>query len=369
MKSFALSEGLIHLGLDVHKDSITAGVLEASASSPVTIRIATDDAAVRQLLNKCGDWDRLRVCYEAGPTGFTLARTLQSWRVACDVIAPSLIPKDPGDRVKTDRRDAASLAVLYRAGLLTPIHIPAPEIEAVRDLARARADLDQDLKRVCRRLLAFLLRNDHVYRDGKHWTQAHHQWLDAQHFDNRAQQQTYEYYRAEVAIREQAVAAISKDLLCWLERPPIGDSAHRLAAYHAIGYLGGLVIAAEVAEEWPRFPAASSFMCFTGLVPSESSSGGSRHQGGITKTGNKVIRTQLVESALHYRHRAVPGKTLRERQSHVGPATVARATVAHKRLSGRYRRLAARGVNTNIINVAVARELAGFLWAEMTAPV
>lgn len=368
MKSFALSEGPIHLGLDVHKDTITAGILEASASSPVTMRIATDDAAVRQLLGKCGDASRLKVCYEAGPTGFTLARTLTSWGVSCDVVAPSLIPKEPGDRVKTDRRDAASLAVLHRAGLLTPIHIPAPEIEAVRDLARARADFDQDLKRVCRRLLAFLLRNGHVYRDGKHWTQAHHQWLDAQRFDSRAQQQTFEYYRAEVAIREHAVTALSNDLLGWLERPPIGDSAHRLAAYHAVGYLGGLVIAAEVAEDWQRFARARSFMAFTGLVSSEYSSGPSRRQGGITKTGNAIIRTQLVESALHYRFRPVPGKTLRERQSHVGPATVARATVAHKRLSGRYRRLAARGLNTNVINVAVARELAGFMWAEMTSP-
>jgi transposase len=367
MRSLALSEGPIHLGLDVHKDSITAGVLEASAMSPVTMRIATDDAAVRQLLSKCGELNRVKVSYEAGPTGFTLARTLWSWGVACDVVAPSRIPKESGDRVKTDRRDAASLAVLHRAGLLTAIHVPAPEIEAVRDLARARADLDDDLKRVCRRLLGFLLRNGHVYRDGKHWTQMHHQWLGAQRFDNRAQQQTFEYYRAQVAIREQALGAINKDLLGWLERPPIGDSAHRLAAYHAVGYLGGLVIAAEVAEDWSRFPAAGSFMAFTGLVPSEHSSGPSRRQGGITKTGNKVIRTQLVESALHYRRPAVPGKTLRERQSHVGPATVARATVAHKRLSGRYRRLAARGLNTNVINTAVARELAGFMWAEMTA--
>lgn len=368
MKSFALSRGPIHLGLDVHKDSISAGILEASSNSPITMRLATDDAAVRQLLRKCGDSNRLKVCYEAGPTGFTLARTLQSWGVSCDVIAPSRIPKESGDRVKTDKRDASQLALLHRAGLLTPIHIPSPEIEAVRDLGRARADLDDDLKRVCRRLLSFLLRYGHVYRDGTHWTQAHHQWLGAQRFDNRAQQQTFEYYRAEVAIREQAVAAITNDLRGWLDRPPIGDTAHRLAAYHAVSYLGGLVLAAEVAEDWDRFPKARSFMAYTGLVVSEHSSGGSRWQGGITKTGNKVIRTQLVESALHYNRRPVAGKTLQERQSHVGPATVARASVAHKRLSGRYRRLLARGLNPNVVNVAVARELAGFMWAEMTSP-
>lgn len=367
MRSVARSRGPIHLGLDVHKDSITAGVLTVEATSPVLTRIAADDAAVRQLLAKAGDLKDLRVCYEAGPTGFTLARTLTAWGVACEVIAPSRIPKESGDRVKTDRRDAASLAMLHRAGLLTAVHVPLPQIEAVRDLARARTDLDDDLKRVRRRLLSFLLRHGHVYRGGTTWTQAHHQWLDALRFDERAEQQTFEYYRSVMAIREQELIAISTDLRSWLDQPPLSDAAHRLAAYHAVGYLGGLSIAAEVAEDWSRFRSARAFMAYTGLIPSEHSTGNSRRRSGITKTGNKVIRTQLIESAWHYRGRPVAGKTLQERQSHVGPATVARASTAHKRLSGRYRRLAARGVTANVINVAVARELAGFLWAEMTA--
>jgi transposase len=368
MKSFAQSRGPIHLGLDVHKLSITAGVLEANATTPVLQRIGSDDAAVRQLISKCGDPGRLRACYEAGPTGFTLARTLKSWGVACDVVAPSRIPKESGDRIKTDKRDAAALAVLHRAGMLTPIHVPAPEIEAVRDLARARHDLDDDLKRVRRRLLALLLRHGHVYRAGTTWTQAHHQWLDALRFSEPAERQTFEYYRSVMAIREQQLAAISTDLRAWLDKPPIGQAAHRLAAYHAVGYLGGLTIAAEVANEWERFAQARSFMAFTGLVPSEHSSGDRRRQGAITKSGNVVIRTQLIESAWHFRGRPVAGKTLQERQSHVGPATVARASVAHQRLAGRYRRLTARGLPPNVINVAIARELAGFMWAEMTSP-
>lgn len=367
MKTLAHSRGPIHLGLDVHKLSITAGILEPAATVPVLQRIGSDDAAVRALIGKCGDLSRLRVCYEAGPTGFALARTLKSWGVACDVIAPTRIPKESGDRVKTDKRDAAQLALLHRAGLLTAIHIPGPQIEAVRDLARARHDLDDDLKRVRRRLLAFVLRRGQVYRGGTTWTQAHHQWLDALTFEEPAARQTFEYYRSVMAIREHELAAISTDLRSWLDKPPLGQAAHRLAAYHAVGYLGGLTIAAEVADEWERFPQARSFMAFTGLVPSEHSSGNSRHQGRITKTGNAVIRTQLIESAWHFRNRPIAGKTLQERQSHVGPATVARATVAHKRLAGRYRRLAARGLAPNVINVAVARELAGFMWAEMTA--
>jgi transposase len=368
MKTLSQSRGPIHLGLDVHKDSITAGLLPARASAPVLSRIASDDASVRALLAKCGKASDVRVCYEAGPTGFTLARTLSSWGVSCEVVAPSRIPKAPGDRVKTDRRDAASLAVLHRAGLLTPVHVPDPAVEAVRDLARARTDLDDDLKRVRRRLLSFLLRHGHVYRAGTTWTQAHHQWLAALRLPERAEQQTLEYYRSVMAIREQELAAISNDLRGWLDVPPLGATAHRLAAYHAVGYLGGLAIAAEVADDWDRFAGARAFMAYTGLIPTEHSTGNSRHRGAITKTGNKVIRTQLIESSWHYRGRPIAGKTLLERQSHVGPATVARASTAHQRLSGRYRRLAARGLTANVINVAVARELAGFLWAEMTAP-
>lgn len=368
MKSLSRSRGPIHLGLDVHKLSITAGILEPGATTPVVQRIGSDDAAVRQLIRNIGGPSRLRVCYEAGPTGFTLARTLQSWGISCEVIAPTRIPKESGDRVKTDKRDAAQLATLYRAGLLTAIHIPPPDVEAVRDLARAQYDLHDDLKRVRRRLLAMLLRHGHVYRAGTTWTQVHHQWLDALHFAEPAEQQAFQYYRSVMAIREQELAAISEDLRAWLDKPPVGEAAHRLAAYHAVGYLGGLSIAAEVANEWDRFPTARSFMAFTGLVPSEHSSGDSRHLHGITKTGNTVIRTQLIESAWHFRGNPIAGKTLLERQSHVGPGTVARARIAHRRLTGRYRRLNARGLAPNVINVAVARELAGFLWAEMTAP-
>jgi transposase len=152
-----------------------------------------------------------------------------------------------------------------------------------------------------------------------------------------------------------------------VDREPFADTAHRLAAYHAVGYLGGLSITVEVGGDWSRFASAPAFMAFTGLVPSERSSGGTRRQGSVTKTGNVVVRTQLIESAWHYRHNSGPGRPLRERQSHVGPDTVARATVAHRRLCARYHRLAARGKNPKLVTTAVARELAGFLWAEMTS--
>jgi transposase len=357
----------IYVALDVHKDSITAGVLQPQASSPVLQRIGPDDAAVRRLLGKLGEPGRIKVCYEAGPTGFGLARSLRAGGVQCEVIAPSLVPKASGDKVKTDRRDAAELAVLFRAGLLTGVHLPPPSIEAVRDLARARADVKDDLHRAQRRLLSFCLRHGHIYRDGAHWTGKHESWLAAQRFEQPAAQRTFEHYRALVRVRQGELAAICEDLHGWLRDEEVGAQAHRLAAYHAIGYLGALSIVAEVGGQWDRFGTARGFMAFTGLVPGEHSSGRREHRTGITKTGNKVLRTQLIESAWHYRTRPVPGATLAERRSHVGPATVARAVTAHRRLAGRYRRLAARGMNPNLVTTAVARELAGFVWAELTA--
>jgi len=255
---------------------------------------------------------------------------------------------------------------LHRAGLLTAIHVPDEATEAVRDLCRARHDLDDDLKRVCRRLLAFLLRQGRVYRSGSTWTVAHHAWLAKQFFEDPAPRATFGYYLSVVKVREAELAAIDREVRGWVDREPFADAAHRLAAYHAVGYLGGLSIAVEVGE-WRRFASAPAFMAFTGLVPSEYSSGGRRWQGSVTKTGNVVVRTQLIESAWHYRHNAAPGRPLKERQSHVGPDTVARATVAHRRLSTRYRRLAARGKNPKLVTTAVARELAGFRWAEMTS--
>ena len=367
MRSVARFDVPIHLGLDVHKNSITVGVLEPAADTPVLHRIGPDGDAVRRLVGQLGDPHRLKACYEAGPTGFTLARALRAWGVDCDVVAPSLIPRPSGDRVKTDRRDAMSLAMLHRAGVLTPVHVPDPVIEAVRDLARARTDLDDDLRRARRRMLAFLLRRDRVFRDGSTWTAKHHQWLGVQRFPARADQLTFDHYLAVITVREQQLAAVCADLRGWLDVPPLNTAARRLAAYHAIGYLGALSIAAEVGGDWTRFARARGFMAFTGLVPSEWSTGDKHHRHGITKTGNKVIRTQLVESAWHYRSRPVAGPTLLERRSHVSPATVARAVNAHKRLATRYRRLAARGKEPNVINTAIARELAGFVWAEMTA--
>jgi transposase len=308
----------------------------------------------------------LRVCYEAGPTGFGLYRLLASMGVACEVVAPSLVPRSPGDRVKTDRRDCRRLARLHRAGELTAIRVPTPAEEAVRDLCRARADMVADRTRTRHRLSKFLLRHDRVWRGGDAWTVKHERWLTGQQFDDAALRATYGHYRAVLVARDAELAALEADLAYWYTHGPFTDAVARLGAYRGVAQLAALTIAGEVGD-WRRFPAARAFMGFTGLVPSEYSSGHSVHRGHITKAGNAHLRTQLVESAWCYQHRPTVGVTLRRRQQQAGPATVARSWTAQQRLCARYRRLAARKTSRNVVTTAIARELAGFLWAEMTA--
>jgi transposase len=356
----------IHLGLDVHRDTISVGILTPDQQVPEVDRIPHDEASIRRLVGRLGDPRLLRACYEAGPTGFELARLLHSMGVGCEVIAPSLIPRAPGDKVKTDKRDCRRLARLHRAGELVAVRIPTLAEEAVRDLCRTRADLVDDRTRARHRLSKFLLRHGRIWRGGSAWTLAHERWLVGQQFDEPALAATYAHYRAVLAARDAHLDAIEADLAGWYDRPPFAEQVARLAAYRGVTRLGGLTLAAEVAD-WRRFARASSFMGFCGLVPSEYSSGAQTRRGHLTKAGNVHLRTQLVESAWAYQHRPGVGAQLARRQQGLDPQVVARAWAAQLRLCGRFRRLAARKTSKNVVVAAIARELAGFLWAEMTA--
>src|SRR5215212_4035054 len=245
--------GPIHLGLDVHKDTISVAILAPDRDGPDVERIPHDEASVRRLVGRLGDPRWLRACYEAGPTGYELARLLAGMGVRCEVIAPSLIPKAPGDRVKTDRRDCRRLARLHRAGELVAIRIPTVAEEAVRDLCRARADMVQDRTRARHRLSKFLLRHGRPWRGGNAWTLTHERWLLAQHFEQPALAATYGHYRAVLAARDAALEAIEADLAVWYDREPFADAVHRLAAYRGITQLGALTLASEVGD-WRRFP-------------------------------------------------------------------------------------------------------------------
>jgi transposase len=368
VSSIAAARGLTFLGLDVHRDTISVAVLgPGREEAPTVDRIANDEPSIRRLVARFADPRRLRACYEAGPTGYELARLLHRMDVRCQVIAPALIPKAPGDKIKTDSRDCRRLARLHRAGELVAIRVPTVAEEAVRDLCRARADMLADRSRARLRLGGFLLRHGRIWRGGSTtWTFAHERWLLAQRFDDPALSTTYAHYRATLQARDAALDAIEADLATWYDQPPFADAVARLAAYRGVTRLGALTLASEVGD-WRRFASAPQFMGFCGLVPSEYSSGSSTHRGRITKCGNSHLRAQLVESAWAYQYRAAATLELRRRQAGLPPEVVARAWTAQLRLCGRFRRLAARKHTRQVAVVAVARELAGFLWAEMTA--
>lgn len=366
MPSSLSHRDLTHLGMDVHKDSISIGILRPDEESPDVERIFNDEPSIRRFLARFDEPRKLSTCYEAGPTGYELHRLLTTMNIRCQVIAPSLIPKAPGDRVKTDKRDCRKLARLHRAGELVAIRVPTREEEAVRDLCRARADMVEDLDRARKRLGALLLRHGEVWRGGSAWTLKHEVWLRARHFEDQALAATFGHYRAVVEERAATLDAIEADLVLCFGRAPFDDAVSRLSAYRGVARLGALTLASEVCD-WRRFGRASAFMGFTGLVPSEYSSGGRTHRGRITKAGNLHLRTQLIESAWAYQHGPAVGVELRRRQEGVGPETVARAWAAQARLCGRFRRLAQKKTSKNVVAAAVARELCGFLWAEMTA--
>ncbi|MGH9096945.1 MAG: IS110 family transposase, partial [Acidimicrobiales bacterium] len=352
--------------MDVHKDSISVGILNPGHEGPDVERIFHDEESVRRLIDRFPDRSLLWTCYEAGPTGYDLARLLKSLGVHCEVIAPSMIPKAPGDKVKTDARDCKRLARLHRAGELVAIRIPAPVEEAVRDLCRTRSDMVEDLTRARNRLTKFLLRHSRVWRGGSNWTVKHEGWLTALRFEQPALQTTFNHYRAVVLSRDAQLAAVEADLRDWFDKEPFNEPVHRLAAYRGVTTMGALCLQAEVCD-WRRFGRAASFMGFVGLVPTEYSSGSSSHKGHITKTGNAHLRAQLVESAWTYQHRPYIGAEMAKRQEGLSPETVARAWAAQMRLCGRFRHLAERKNTKSVVAAAIARELAGFLWAEMAA--
>lgn len=363
--SIAHRVGWVHLGMDVHKDSISVAVVGPDSDEVVVERLFHDEPSVRRFIARFEEPRSLWACYEAGPTGYGLARLLGSMGVRCDVVAPSLIPQAAGDRVKTDRRDCRRLARLHRAGELTAIRVPSEAEEGVWDLCRARQDLEQDLRRARQRLSAMLLRHGRVWRGGSTWTGAHVRWIGAQQFDDAAVAATVAVYRAEVAARQQSLASVEQQLAAWFDREPFADAVQRLGAYRGITHLGALRLAAEVGD-WRRFARAGAFMGAVGLVPSEYSSGGSRRRGRITKAGNREVRYQLVESAWAYQHRPYVGRELQRRQQGCSPQTLARSWKAQQRLCRRFRQLSARKHSKGVVATAVARELAGFVWAEMT---
>jgi transposase len=350
-----------HVGMDVSKASISIALLRPDGHLDEE-RITDTPEAVRSLVRRWREPATVRVCYEAGPTGYDLYRQLTVLGVDTTVIAPSLTPRRPGDRIKTDRRDARKLAGLFRAGELTSVRVPTPAEEAVRDLLRARGDQREDILRARHRLSKFLLRHGRIFGEGKAWTLRHDAWLSSQRFDEAAAQLTLAHYRAELDMRLAALGLLDDELHRIAVREPFARQVARLSALRGIAELGALTIAVEVGD-FTRFESAPAFMAFVGLVPSERSSGERRSQGSITKAGNAHLRRVLVEAAWHARRRPNIGPALAKRLAGQPPEVLAISTRAQARLHKRYWRLVGRHKPSNVAVVAVARELSGFCWA------
>ncbi|HVI19395.1 MAG TPA: IS110 family transposase, partial [Gaiellales bacterium] len=362
VSSTAPEQVRLWVALDVHKLSIVAATLPSAGGAPELHRVETTETAIRRLVARLGGPAGLAVCYEAGPGGYDLLRLLGRLGVACDVIAPSLVPVRAGDRVKTDKRDAKKLVRLYRAGELRFVAPPSPEHEGLRDLVRCRDDVRRARTAARHQVAKQLLRHGRVYREGKQaWTKQHVAWVRRQRLEHPLAQRALEHARAHLDSLDAQLAAIDGELAQIADTLPWRDPVRWLRAFRGIGYRTALGLLAELGD-WRRFGHPRELAAYLGLVPSEYSSGDQRHRGHITKTGNTHARRLLLEAAWHY--------TRRPRRTHTDPdlppELAARAWQAQVRLHHRHRSLTSHGKRSTVATVAVARELAGFLWAAMT---
>lgn len=354
------------VALDVHKNAITAGVLPRDGGQPELMQLENSEKTIRRFVKRLGDPKRLAVCYEAGPCGYELYRLLSSIGVACDIVAPSLTPVRPGDRVKTDRRDARKLVRLYRAGELTFVAPPTPEQEGLRDLVRCRDDLRRARTAARHRVGKQLLRYGRVYREGKKaWTLRHQAWLRRQRLDDPLAQAALEHMRCHLDAIDAQIAAVDRQLDEIARSEPWCDPVRWLTCFRGISTLTALGLLAEIGD-FRRFASARELMSFLGLTVSEYSSGERRRRGSTTKTGNRHARRLLVEAAWHYQHPPRLSARIRAHDGLVPPEALARAWQAQIRLHHRHRHLTGNGKLPTVATVAVARELCGFLWATMT---
>src|SRR5437867_2559725 len=364
-RSRSMPTNLRYLGLDVHAETIAVAVAERDGEvRPLGILPHRPDA-VAKVIRKLASREQLRACYEAGPCGYVLYWQLTKLGVHCDVVAPTLVPRKPGDRVKTDRRDAAKLARCYRAGDLTPVWLPGAGHEALRDLARAREAAKQDQLRARHRLGKLLLRHGIRPPAGvKPWSQRHRRWLDTVSFDQSAQVATLADHLQEVDHAAARLERLEQALDEAVQAAPAPLRAV-IAALQTLRGIRQVTAATIVSEVGPlsRFAHPRQLMGYSGTVPSEHSSGRSVHRGAITKTGNAHLRRVLVEAAWAYRFSPKCAKGLRQRQRGQPAAITDLAWKAQQRLCTRYRRLLGRGKPTPHVITAVARELVGFIWA------
>lgn len=358
-------EHIRFVGLDIHKQRISVSVAESGRSGAVEYlgEISNDLVAIGKLCERLARPSKpLAFCYEAGPCGYGVYRQLKSLGHRCDVVAPSLIPKRSGDRVKTNRRDATMLARLLRAGELTSVWVPDADHEAMRDLIRLRSVVRQVVTRARQHLQGFLLRHGRKHGRGTAWKMAYRRWLSTLSFEHPAQQIAFQDYVDAVTDAERRLQRVEGQIFGLLPDWNLRPVVDALQAMRGIAVINAIVLVTEVGD-FTRFENPRQLMAYFGLVPGERSSGETVRRGGITKTGNTHARRALVEGAWAYRMRARIGRHKVDRIEALPKIVRDIGWKAQVRLCTRYRRLRARGKTANVVNVAIAREMVGFIWS------
>jgi transposase len=361
-----VNNSVTYVAMDTHKKQHRIA-LQLAGQKPlfeltITNSVREINKMVKKIVKKAPG--PVAFCYEAGVCGFTLKRRIEKLGARCIVIAPSLVPKKPGERVKTDRRDARKLLGLFQADLLTEVQAPDEKQEADRELTRLRETAMENLKRSRHQLLKFLTRHGFVYTDGRHWTQKHLLWLRGLEWTPPMLSKVFEGYFDEMTYCHRRLESLDQQVEMLANQPEYQAIVGALRCFHGIDTLTAITLVTEIFD-YGRFATPRELMSYLGLTPSEKSSGEKQKKGSITKAGNKRIRRLLNEAAWHYRHRYLPGKVLQQRRKGQPEWAIAIADAAGRRLSRRHRHLLEKGKMPCKANIAVARELAGFIWALM----
>ncbi len=354
----------VWVGMDDSADKINVAIFEGQEEDPrEEFEVSTDDGGLGRLIRKLKSFPgKVRCVYEAGVCGYDLQRRLSRKGIECDVVAPSLTPRRPGDRVKTNRRDARKLAKLHRSGELTSILIPDEQQEALRDLMRAREDVLEDVTRRRHRLTKLLLRHGLKYRMGRAWTHGHWQWIESLRFEDACLQTVLEQYRIGLDQALEQLKHFDQEVEAVAQRPEFARLISSLMGFRGIKVITAMTILAE-AVDLRRYVSAPAFMSAIGLVPSEFSTGANERRGSITKSGNAHMRRVVVEAAWHYRHSPIASQALKKRRCGLSPEVLKIVRRADERLNKKFRKLVYKGKRSTVAAVAVARELAGFIWA------
>jgi transposase len=356
---------IAYVGIDYHLNSLSVAVIiEGQKDFLETIHLKNVNKVIAKYLKRLSDQFDLRVCYEASSSGYTFQRKVTSWGYHCDVIAPSLVPKKPGNRRKNDFRDARDLAQNYAAGMLTTVHLPSTKQEALRSLVRCRLAFKESIKRVKHQINSLVMSQGFRWSKPSKWTQQHRQWLATLQMPEAFLETVLQEYLAHLDYMDSRLAYMDAQIEQIADQAVYATSVRKLRAFKGISTLTAMVLIAELTD-FRRFPNARSLMAFLGLIPSEHSSGDKTQGGAITKAGNKRCRRMLIEAVQHCGRAPCVTNTMKKDLAQVDANSANIAVKCLKRLHRRYWSLTMKGKVRPVVITAVARELVGFIWATM----